>query len=133
MEINNAEELRTAFPDFVAQIETAARAEGVNAERGRIQGIEAIQNAIGDQSMVNNAKYGEKPLTAEQLAFQAMQAQAAIGATVLNNMVADTKASGVGNVVATPAGEDPKGMSDDEKAVALLAAAIPANMKKKEG
>lgn len=102
MPITNVNELRAAHPDLVAQVENAARTEGANQERARIQGIEAIQNAIADQTLINNAKFGENPLTAEQLAFQAMQAQAAIGNTMLNNMVADNNASGVANVVTAP-------------------------------
>ena len=127
MPIANIDELRKAYPDLVGQIENAARTEGANNERARIQGIEAIQNAIADQALIKNAKFGEKPLTAEQLAFQAMQAQAAIGNTMLNNMVADGAASGVTNVAATPnAGPevknnnavDPKAAADE--AVALF-------------
>lgn len=106
MEIKNLEELRAAFPDLLAQAETAAREEGRTAgvaeERARIQGIEAIQGAIADQAMIANAKYGEKPLTAEQLALQAMQAQAAIGAKVLNNMTQDGAESGAEGVTAAP-------------------------------
>ena len=102
MPITNVDELRAAHPDLVAQVENAARAEGANNERTRIQGIEAIQNAIADQALIRNAKFGEKPLTAEQLAFQAMQAQAAIGNTMLTNMNADNGASGAANVASAP-------------------------------
>lgn len=113
MEIKNIDELRAAFPDFLAQAEAAAREEGrtagVSEERNRIQGIEAIQDAIADKAMIASAKFGEKPLTAEQLAFQAMQAQAAIGAKVLNNMAEDVKNSGTGGVGADPnGGAEPK-------------------------
>ena len=102
MPITNLEELRAAHPDLVAQVENAARAEGAIQERARIQGIEAIQNAIADQALIRNAKFGEKPLTAEQLAFQAMQAQAAIGNTMLNNMATDAAASGAATVATAP-------------------------------
>jgi ATP-dependent protease ClpP protease subunit len=102
MPITNVQELRAAHPELVAQVENAARMEGANQERARIQGIEAIQNAIADQSLIKNAKFGEKPLTAEQLAFQAMQAQAAIGNTMLANMAADNAASGAAEVVTAP-------------------------------
>ena len=106
MEIKNIEELRAAYPDLLAQAETAAREEGRTAgvaeERARIQGIEGIQNAIADKALINAAKYGDKPLTAEQLAFQAMQAQAAIGAAVLDNMTKDGMESGVQAVSAEP-------------------------------
>ncbi len=133
MEIKNIEELRTAFPELVAQIETAARADGVNAERERIRGIEDIQAAIGDTEMIKNAKYGDKPLTAEQVAFEAMKAQAAIGASMLSKIETDSKNSGADGVVPTPAAvEEPQAQTDDEKAEALLIGAIPANMKKED-
>ena len=120
MPITNVDELRKAHPDLVAQVENAARMEGANNERARIQGIETIQNAIADQTLIRNAKFGESPLTAEQLAFQAMQAQAAIGNTMLNNMVADNAASGAAEVATAPnAGPEVKAnASTDAKAAA---------------
>ena len=126
MPITNMDELREAHPDLVAQIENAARIEGANAERARIQGIEAIQNAIADNALITEAKFGANPLTAEQLAFKAMQAQAAIGNTMLNNMAADNAASGVANVVAAPnAGPEVKdGDPVDAKAAADEAVAL---------
>jgi ATP-dependent Clp endopeptidase proteolytic subunit ClpP len=124
MEFKTPEELRNAFPELVAQIEAAARAEGATAERNRIQEIESVQAAIGDAQMVANAKYGEKPMNAQELAFAAMKAQAAIGANMVNNLNTDTKASGAANVVATPAEQDPKNMTEDEQAEALLIGAI---------
>lgn len=129
MEIKNVDELRAAYPDFVAQIEAAAKESGTQAERTRIRGIEEIENAIADKVLINNAKYGEKPLTAEQLAFQAMQAQAAIGATVLTNMAKDTKDSGVEGVAASPN----SGTEDPEDPKAQFAAAINAYRKLKNG
>lgn len=133
MEIKNAEDLRAAYPDIVARIEAVvreeARADGVNDERARIQGIEAIQNAIADTAMIQAAKFGEKPLTAEQLAFQAMQAQAAIGAKVLNNMAADAAASGVENVGAAPNnGPETDGMDPVDSAAEIAAAVNAANL-----
>ena len=119
MPITNVEELRAAHPDLVAQVENAARIEGANQERTRIQGIEAIQNAIADQALIKNAKFGEKPLTAEQLAFQAMQAQAALGTNMLSAMAADNAASGAAEVVVAPnAGPEVKNSSVDPKAEA---------------
>ena len=104
--IKNIDEMRAAFPDFLAQAETAARdgghAAGVAEERARIQGIEAIEAAIADKALVNAAKYGDTPLTAEQLAFRAMQAQAALGATMLTQIAADSAESGAEEVAAAP-------------------------------
>ena len=108
MEITNLEELRAAFPELLAQAETSARTEGhaagVQEERARLQGIEAIQAAIADKALITGAKYGDKPLTAAELALKAMQAQAAIGATVLANMKEDAGASGTCDVAANPNG-----------------------------
>ena len=108
VEIKNIEDLKKAYPDLLTQAEDAAREEGrtagVTEERARIKGIEDIQNAIADQKLITGAKYGEKPLTAEQLALQAMQAQAAIGVKVLADMGADGKDSGTNDVGADPNG-----------------------------
>lgn len=135
-EITSMEDLRAAYPDFVGQVENAAKAsarsEGIAAERARIQGIEAIEAAIGDKALVQNAKYGENPMTAEQLAFQAIQAQAAIGAKVLTQMEGDAAGSGAEGVEANPAeaGEgDPK--AEEDAAINMIAGFRPKN--KKEG
>lgn len=135
--ITTMEALRDAYPDLVSQVEAAAtaseKADGIKAERARIQGIEAIEAAIGDKEMVREAKYGETPLTAEQLAFKAMQAQAAIGATVVKSLEDDAAKSGAAGVAADPAGSDPKAKEEDEEvqAVNLIAGFRPKN--KKEG
>ena len=129
MEIKNASDLRTAYPDFVAEIESAAQANATAAERQRIQGIEEISNAVGDAALVKNAKYGDNPMNAQELAFAAMKAQAAIGTQVVANLDTDAKASGAADVAAAPAKQDePKNQTDDEKAEALLFGAIK-NMK----
>ena len=103
MEITSIEQMRDAFPEFVAQVETAARNEGAIAERTRIQGIEDIQAAIGDDEMVRNAKFGDSPMNAQDLAFAAMKKQAGLGVTMLNNLESDTKNSGAAGVEGTPA------------------------------
>jgi ATP-dependent Clp endopeptidase proteolytic subunit ClpP len=125
MEIKTQEELRKAFPELVAQIETAAKAEGASAERNRIQEIESVQAAIADAALVKDAKYGEKPMNAQELAFKAMQAQAAAGAQAVANMNTDTANSGAAAVTATPAVQvEPKAKTDDEQAIDLLVGAI---------
>ena len=110
VDIKNVDEMRAAFPELTAQVETAARAEGVAAERARLQAIESIQGAI-DPALVTEAKYGEKPMDAAGLALRAMQAQAALGAQTLNNMQADAMASGAAAVgAAANGGPESKGM-----------------------
>ena len=130
MDIKNVEQMREAFPELVKQIEDSARAEGAKAERNRIEGIEAIQSAIGNAELVKNAKYGETPLTAEQVAFEAMKAQAAVGATVLNNIETDANASGATGVEPTPAEPIDTPIDEDAEAKNLLLSAIPTEMKK---
>lgn len=131
MEIKTQEELRKAFPELVAQIENAAIAQGASQERNRIQEIESVQAAIADTQLIADAKYGEKPMNAQELAFAAMKAQAATGAQVVANMNADTVASGASGVVAAPAQqEEPTNETDDAQAVALLVGAVN---NKKEG
>lgn len=91
---NTVDELRAAYPDLTAQIEKAAqeeaRSQGAAEERARLQAIDAIRNGIGNEELVRNAMFGEKPLTAEQLALQAIQENAAKGAAVLASLKADT-------------------------------------------
>ncbi|EJW19153.1 Clp protease ClpP [Paenibacillus alvei] len=135
MEIKNVDELRTAYPEFVAQIEASvkavAHAEGAASERARIQGIEEIQNAIGNTDLIRDAKFGEQVMTAEQLAFKAMQAQASIGASVLNSLSEDAKTSGANNVSAAPNSGIESGA--DDKAEEAAAINMIVGNRKKEG
>lgn len=118
MEIKNKEELKTAFPEFTAQLEAAAAEKvaadmqaqinnAVAAERERIKSIDEIAVSVQDSVLIREAKY-DKPMTAEQLALAAMKKQAALGAAMLGNMAADTVQSGVAAVNGLPAedGED---------------------------
>ena len=119
MEFTTPEELRNAFPDLVAQIEAAARAEGVTAERNRIQEIESIQNVVGDAQIVQNAKFGDTPMDAKDMLFAAAQKQAAVGNQMLGKLNTDAAASGAAAVAAAPApAGDPVASGDDVKAEA---------------
>ena len=129
MEIKNLDDLRAAYPELLAQAEAAAQAKGCAEERARIQGIEDIEAAIGDAEMVRNAKYGDKPVNAEQLAFAAMKAQAAIGANMLGKLATDAQNSGAAGVIPTPAPSQNTPKSKQDEAIALMARAI----KRKEG
>lgn len=120
------EELRNQHPDLVKQIEDAAKEtvdtkkveeNAVNAERQRIKEIESIEASIADKQMVKDAKYGENPITAKDLAFAAMQKQAALGNNFLEGMKEDAKASGTGKVQATPEDEQKAKDEADMKAV----------------
>lgn len=119
------EELRAAYPDLTAQIENAARdearAQGAADERARLQAIESIRNGIGNEELVRNAMFGEKPMTAEQLALQAIQENAAKGAAVLNGMAADTTPANAvvpqAVVVEQPAADPDADLKNDLEAI----------------
>lgn len=92
MKINNIEELRAAFPDLVKQIENEAREAGIKDERERIKEIEEISNTISDE-LVFKAKF-EEPISAHELAFQALKADAAKGEEYLINRKREIANSG---------------------------------------
>lgn len=127
MEIKNLNDLKEAYPDLMEQARAeafdAGKAEGVAAERARLEGIESIENSIQDKDLIHDAKYGDTPLQAEQLALKALQKQSALGAVTIQNLQADTKDSGVEGVTATPA--QPQ-MSAEEMQAAEEKAAIEA-------
>lgn len=127
MEIKNLSDLKEAYPELMEQARAeafdAGRAEGVAAERARLEGIESIENSIQDKDLIHDAKYGDTPLQAEQLALKALQKQSALGAVTIQNLQADTKQSGVEGVTATPA--QPQ-MSAEEMQAAEEKAALEA-------
>lgn len=118
------EELKNEHPDLVKQIEDAAKAtvdttaqKAVDKERQRIKDIESIEASIADKELVENAKYGENPMTAKDLAFMAMQKQASLGNNFLEGMKDDAQSSGAGKVQATPDQEQKAKDEADMKAV----------------
>ena len=109
------EEMRAQHPDLVAQIEQQAAANAITQERARIEAIDSIAASVGDAQLVRDAKYGETPCTAEQLALKAMQKQAALGAKHLKDAKADNDKSGAAGVGAAPNGGE-EGSENDDKA-----------------
>lgn len=63
-------ELREQHPDLVAEIEAAAR----QPERDRLAAIDEVAEGL-PADMVREAKYGESPMGAEQLALAALRAR----------------------------------------------------------
>lgn len=120
------ETLRENHPDLVREVEQqaqsvgyeAGRQAGITEERQRLQGIEAIASAIADKDLLYAAKYGEKPLSAELLALQAMQKQAEIGVQMLGKLETDAEKSGANGVNATFNGSETE--DDDRKAIAMI-------------
>ena len=119
---NTIEELRAESPDLLAQAESAASASAVQAERTRLQEIDAVAGLFSAE-MVTEAKYGENACSAQELAYRAAKAAAAHGQQFLNNMAADAQASGAAEVPAAPApAEEPKAETPEEKMAAARAA-----------
>jgi ATP-dependent protease ClpP protease subunit len=83
--------------------------EAIAAERARMQEIDSIAATVGEE-LVNEAKYGETPMTARDLAFKAMQEAQAKGASFLENRKKEQEISGVNDIAANPVGamENPK-------------------------
>ena len=125
------QELRVQHPELVAQIESAAmeraRTEAAAAERKRIQDIESIEAQIADKSLIDAAKYGEKPCDAAQLALMAMRRNAQLGQTFLNGLEKDAEASGTQTVASVQNGGNPdEGESETAKLMANAFAAYKA-------
>lgn len=118
----NIEELRNDCPDLVKQIEDTAKEDGRKEERTRIQNIEKISKNIASD-LVNKAKY-EEPMDAKELAFQAMQNDAAKGKKYLENAQKDSNDSGASNVPAAPASQntEEEKLAAEDKAVESIVA-----------
>ena len=109
----NLEELRTENPELAAQVESDVRAavsaehadsetNATNAERQRLADIDSIAH-LYDEETVRNAKYGEHPCTAQEMAFRAAQAVAKTGGAFMAGVQSDYQASGASGVGAAPA------------------------------
>lgn len=136
------EELRAQYPDVVGQIEAEARAavdhtEAVNtavqAERTRMQEIDAVA-ALYPTDVVQEAKYGEHPCSAQEMTYRAAQAAAKQGSGFLAAAAADSKAANTAGIGAAPAPAAGDGDDDDEAATIekARAAARAHNERKKE-
>lgn len=100
----------------------------VAAERQRLQEIDAIA-ALYDPELVQAAKYGENPCTAQELAYQAAVAAATKaageGKAFLAAIATDTQASGAAAVGAAPA---PAGGELDDNSPQAAAAQAKADV-----
>lgn len=102
-------ELMEKHPDLYNEIISEIRGEqqtavenAVKAERERIKNIDEIARQVGDDAMVKEAKFGEKPIDASQLALEALKKQSRIGNDYLKNWSDDVKNSGAGDVKPSP-------------------------------
>ncbi len=106
-------ELMETYPDLCNEIISEAREgqqddveaaveKAVKEERARIQSIDEIAAQVGDEAMVQEAKFGENPMDASQLALEALKKQSQIGSKFLTNMEADAENSGAEGVKPAP-------------------------------
>mgnify|MGYP002623889561 CR=1 FL=1 len=133
-------ELMEAYPDLINDIvddartaaqtdmESAVRdavSEAVKEERERIKEIDSIAHTIGAE-LVNEAKYGDNPMTAKDLAFEAMKNQQAKGAEYIKDRTAEQEESGVNNVTVVPVSgsEEDTETKDIEDGANLLKARV---------
>lgn len=136
------QELKNAYPDLVTQIQDEAKAtaqtdnaeavknavdDAVKAERQRMKEIDSIAQTVGAE-LVNEAKYGENPMNASELALKALQNQQAAGAQYIQDRREEQDASHVNDVTATPV----SGSEEDtaEKDIKDGAALLVSSMKK---
>ena len=103
------QELMEKYPDvynaIVQEVKDGQKQEisdAVNAERNRIRDIDEIANSVGDEAMVREAKFGEKPLSASELALAALKKQSEIGKAFLSEMKDDTETSGTDRINPAP-------------------------------
>lgn len=118
------EELKSQEPELVKQIEQEARnaaqiqasADAVAEERKRLEDIDSIAASVPDPQMVQEAKYGKNPCTAQELCFRVMQASAAQGMQFLTAYKADGAASGTNKVGAAPNSGTPIDQNEQDAA-----------------
>lgn len=136
----NLEELRAQNPELAESILAEAKAAvaadataATNAERQRLHEIDSIASIYDDET-VNDAKYGDNPCTAQEMAFRAAQKAARTGKKFLDDMEADGKESNAEKVPAAaaetnPAGQD-KQPTQEERIAQGAEAARAVNGKK---
>ncbi len=97
VEIKNTSDLRSAFPEIMNAAEQEIRnkvaTEATNAERDRIKAIDALAGRI-DASVLDEAKYGEKPMTADEVIVNAFKAGKMIESGYMNAAQADAASTG---------------------------------------
>ena len=102
-------ELMDSNPDLYNEILQDAKeaqkneiSASVEAERKRIMEIDEIANQVGDEELVREAKFGNTPMSASDLALVALKKQGEMGARFIKDMRSDADDSGVAGVKPMP-------------------------------
>lgn len=131
-------ELREQYPEQVAEVEAEAKAavdntEAISAavqdERDRLAAIDEVAGLF-DPALVQEAKYGEHPCTAAELALKAAQKAAKAGSKFLADAKADAEESGAEKVPASPGEDGEKTMTEADMMAAGEAMAKKIHGKK---
>ena len=134
------DELRAQYPEQVAQVEAEALAaadhtEAVNAavqaERDRLAAIDEVAGLF-DPALVQEAKYGQTPCTAAELALKAAQMAAKAGSKFLADAKKDAEESGTDKVGAAPAPQEAPETSDPEQKLQEARTAVKSLLGRKE-
>ncbi len=120
MDIKTVDDLRTAYPELVKQITDSDRevladmatTAAIANERKRLQDIDKVANLF-DAALVQEAKYGEKPCDAKELAYRAALDASQKGRAFLAGMAADAEEDdGANNIGNTPVPEERDSVSE---------------------
>lgn len=132
--VMDKQELMKNHPDLYNEIvdwirneqkkaEKEAVEEAVKAERKRIENIDEIAGQVGDENMVREAKFGDKPMDASQLALEALKMQSKLGSDFLEKRKEEVKNSGADSVKPDP-NSGTKSVEDQEKQDIMDGAAL---------
>jgi len=116
---NTVAELRAEYPELTAQLENeakaaaeaAAKSDAIKAEQKRLQEIDLVAGLF-DDALVQEAKYGEKACSAQELTYRAAMKATEQGRNFLSNLEDDAKASGAAGVGAAPSAGEPVPAAD---------------------
>ena len=92
-------------------------AEEIAKERQRIQEIDQLSGMISDKKLLNEAKYGKHPMTAQELAYKVMVNTNKAGKKFLNVWESDVEDSGVNDVDSSPVVDKKVAKAESEKAL----------------
>ncbi|MBR0281987.1 MAG: Clp protease ClpP [Oscillibacter sp.] len=135
--IRNYSDFKAENPELAQQLEqevlsTASAAQtSAEQERERLQAIDKVAEFCPPE-IVQEAKYGEKACSAQEMLFRAAERAKEQGQKFLADLTADTRASGVQDVTAEPGATEP---DDNSRATveANAKAAVARYMKAKGG
>lgn len=95
--ITSVQELADKYPELVDSIRKDAAVEAAAAENRRLKAIDEIAGQISE-AMVDEAKYGEKKTTAQDLALEAFRRNGIMAQKTLADLKEDIAESGTGKV-----------------------------------